>query len=87
MAHPIKFTPRGKRELQSLPKHIQRRIQEKLRDNADLQNPLVRAETLANLPPVTHRFRIGKYRASFYIDAGTIFIERVEIRSRAYRRR
>lgn len=85
--HAIQFTPHSKRELEALPPHIQHRIQEKLRDNADLPNPLVRAETLTNLPPVTHRFRIGKYRVSFYIEKRIIFIERVEMRGRAYRRR
>ena len=62
--HGIKFTPRGEREFKTLVKHIQRRIREKLRDNASLADPLVRAKPLVNLPPSTHRFRIGKYRVS-----------------------
>jgi len=83
--HEIKFTPRGERELAALPKEIQRRIQKKLRENANLPNPLVRAKPLTNLPPSTRRYRIGKYRVSFYIESNTLFIERVEIRGQAYR--
>lgn len=81
----IKFTPRGERELLSLPKNIQLRILKKLKDNASLQNPLIRAKPLVNLPPSTHRFRIGKYRASFFIEDQVICIERIELRGQAYR--
>jgi len=82
----IKFTPRGEREFKSFPRNIQRRIQKKLRDNARLSNPLTRAKPLVNLPPSTHRFRIGKCRVSFYVDDKIIFVERVEMRGGAYRR-
>lgn len=81
----IKFTPRGERELHSLPKDIQIRILKKLRNNANLQNPLIRAKPLVNLPPSTHRFRIGKYRVSFFVEEQTIFVERVGLRGQAYR--
>lgn len=81
----IKFTPRGERELHSFPKDIQSRVLKKLRDNAALQNPLIRAKPLVNLPPSTHRFRIGKYRVSFFVAHKTIFVERVELRGQAYR--
>ena len=84
--HEIQFTPRGDRELRVLPKDIQRRIVKKLRENAALANPLVRATLVVNLPPATHRFRIGKYRVSFYIESGEIFVERVELRGQAYRK-
>ena len=82
----IQFTPRGERDFKSLSPEIQKRIDKKLRDNADVDNPLNRAGPLINLPPSTHRFRIGKYRASFYIEGNTIFIERIEIRNQTYRR-
>lgn len=83
--HSIALTPRGKRELDSFPKEIQRRIHKKLLENAALANPLVRSKPLVDLPPATHRFRIGKYRVSFYIEKQTIFVERVELRGQAYR--
>lgn len=84
--HEIHFTPRGNRELRALPKEIQRRVVKKLRENAALAHPLVRATPVVNLPPATHRFRIGKYRISFYIEDGAIFVERVESRGQAYRK-
>ena len=83
----IQFTQRGERELISLPREIQRRIQKKLRENAALSDPLIRARPLTDLPPTTHRYRIGKYRVSFYLEGGIIFIERVELRGQAYRHR
>lgn len=83
--HEIQFTPRGKQELDDLSHDIQKRILQKLQDNAQLQSPLLRARPLVNLPPSTHRFRIGKYRVSFYIHDKTIFVERVELRGQAYR--
>ena len=82
----IQFTPRGSRELSRLPKEIQNRIVKKVRENANVPNPLVRAAPVVDLPPATHRFRIGKYRVSFYIATRTIFVERVELRGQAYRR-
>lgn len=82
----VQFTPRGERDFKSLSKQIQIRIYKKLKDNASLDNPLIRAEPLINLPPITHRFRVGKHRVSFYIESETIFIERIEIRNQAYRR-
>lgn len=81
----IQFTPRGERELKKLSNDIRKRIIQKLSDNASLVNPLLRAKPLVNLPPSTHRFRIGKYRISFYIQLQVIFVERVELRGQAYR--
>ena len=83
----IAFTPRGEKELAGFPRDIQERIRNKLRENATLRNPRVRAKSLVDLPPATHRFRVGKYRVSFYIEAQTIRVERVELRGAAYRRR
>lgn len=82
----IQFTPRGERDFRSLPKEVQKRIDKKLKDNTNLNNPLIRAKPLINLPPSTHRFRVGDYRISFYITSKAIFVERIEIRNRAYRR-
>lgn len=81
----IVFTPRGKRELEKLPQDIQQRILKRLQQNAKLPDPLLRAKPLVNLPPATHRFRIGKYRVSFYIASKIIYVERVELRGQAYR--
>jgi mRNA-degrading endonuclease RelE of RelBE toxin-antitoxin system len=82
----IVFTPRGERELAALPRDVQRRIHRKLQWLAQQAQPLAFAKPLVNLPPSTHRFRIGLYRVSFSLEASTIFVERVESRGQAYRR-
>ena len=81
----IFFTPRGERDLRKLDPHIRRIIMHKLVDYASKGNPLAFAKPLVNLPPASHRFRIGKYRVSFFIKSQTIFIERIELRGQAYR--
>lgn len=63
--HRIAFTPRGERELAVLPRDVQRRIHRKLHWLAAQSQPLAFAKPLVNLPPSTHRFRIGPYRVSF----------------------
>jgi mRNA-degrading endonuclease RelE of RelBE toxin-antitoxin system len=83
----IKFTPKGEQDFRKLTLSNQRRISQKLTSNASLPDPLVRAKPLINLPPATHRFRVGKYRVFFYIQEHTIFVERIESRGRAYRQR
>ena len=82
----IHFSPRGKHELEKLPRNIQERIVKKLHENTSIADPLCRAKPLINLPPATHRFRVGKYRISFYIEGTNMFIERVELRGGAYRK-
>jgi mRNA-degrading endonuclease RelE of RelBE toxin-antitoxin system len=84
--HQIVFTPRGQRELTVLPREVQRRIHRKLQWLTAQEQPFRFAKPLVNLPPLTHRFRIGIYRVSFYLADNTIFVERVESRGQAYRR-
>ena len=84
--HHIVFTPRGERDLLALPRDIQRRIHRKLHWLAAQEQPLSFAKPLVNLPPATHRFRIGHYWVSFFMATHTIWIERVELRGEAYRR-
>ena len=84
MGRTIQFTPRGERELKSLSREIQRRIQKKLREHAAIFNPLIHARPLTNLPPATHRYRIGQYRVSFFIEQDVMYVELVKIRGRAY---
>jgi mRNA-degrading endonuclease RelE of RelBE toxin-antitoxin system len=84
--HAIRFSPRSESELKDFPKDIQQRFQKKLRWFASQDKPLAFAKPLTDLPPATHRFQVGKYRISFYIENKTIFVERVEIRGSAYKR-
>lgn len=50
-------------------------------------DPLAFAEPLVNLPPATHRFRVGKYRVCFYLQKGTVVIDAVDARDDVYRKR
>ena len=80
----ILFTRRGQKDIEKLPAHIQTRIKNKLLDYSVSDNPLSFAKPLIDLPPATHRFRVGKYRISFFVHEKTIFVERVELRGEAY---
>lgn len=82
----VKLTPRGARDLEKLPKGLQGRIVKKLTFFAGQENPLTFSKSLVNLPPTTHRFRVGDYRVAFYIAGGIIYIERIRHRSEVYLR-
>ena len=80
----ILFSQRGEKDLRKLPVYIQQRIINKILDYAQTPNPFNFAKPLINLPPATHRFRVGKYRISFFIKDQTIYVERVQLRGEAY---
>ena len=83
----IEFTSCGEREFKKLPIQLQRRIVEKIELYVQSGNPLSFAKPLVNLPPATHRFRVGKYRICFYLQGFSIVIDGVDSREDAYRRR
>ena len=87
MGYSFKFTKRALRELVHLPASDQKRISQKLNFFISQKNIWLYAKPLVNLPPSTHRFRVGKlYRLSFHIADIAIIIDRIELRGRAYRR-
>lgn len=61
----VSFTPRAKKDLEKLPPDIQKRIITKLQYFISQPNPLIFSKPLVNLPPSTHRFRVGNYRIAF----------------------
>lgn len=63
----VQFTAHGKGDLDKLPRSIQQRIVKKIQFFASYENPLSFSKPLVNLPPATHRFRIGDYRVAFYV--------------------
>lgn len=83
----IEFTPAGEREFKKLTIQLQKRITEKIELYISSGKPLSFAKPLVNLPPATHRFRIGKYRICFYLGKQSIIIDGVDTREDAYRRR
>ncbi len=80
----IKFSKASEKDLKKLPKDIQKRITKKLIFFADQKDPIIFAKTLADLPPMTHRFRVGNYRIAFYIESQIIYIERIKHRREVY---
>jgi len=80
----IVFSPRGNKDLLKLPKNIQIRIAKKVTYFASQNDPITFAKPLVNLPPLTHRFRVGDYRIAFYVKEETIVIDRIEHRKEVY---
>ena len=82
----IDFTPAGERDLERLDRHLQQRILQKIGLYLSSGKPLSFAKPLINLPPATHRFRIGKYRACFYLQGSRLIIDSIDTREDIYRR-
>lgn len=80
----IQFTPKGAKDLEKLPKDLQKRIIKKLMFFATQEDPLKFSKQLVNLPPATQRFRVGDYRIAFYKDQSTIYIDRIGHRREVY---
>lgn len=80
----VKFTPRGQKDLKKLPRDLQIRILEKIQFFSEQVNPTAFAKPLVNLPPATHRFRVGDYRVAFYISGKTFYIDRIRHRREVY---
>jgi len=82
MTYEIEFKPRAIKDLESLPKDIQRRILAKIESLAnDLAGDVKR---LTNFTP-EFRLRVGDYRVLFEVEANKIVIYRVVHRKDAYR--
>ncbi|MCL4389860.1 MAG: type II toxin-antitoxin system RelE/ParE family toxin [Patescibacteria group bacterium] len=80
----VVFTPHGEEDLKRLPKDIQKRVVKKVQFFAAQENPISFAKPLVNLPPATHRFRVGDYRIAFYVSSKQIYIDRVRHRKEVY---
>lgn len=80
----VKFTPKGAKDLEKLPEDFQKRIIKKLEFFAQQEDPILFSKPLVNLPPATHRFRVGDYRIAFYVESETIYVDRVRHRREVY---
>lgn len=81
----IYFTDHGKRDLEKLPRNIRLRIVAKLQFFSKISQPLIFSKPLINLPPATHRFRVGEYRIAFYISENCLYIEKIKHRKDVYK--
>lgn len=80
----VKFGQQAQEDLKKLPKDIQTRIIKKLQFFSSQEKPLLFSKPLVNIPPATHRFRVGDYRIAFYISSNKIYIERIRHRREVY---
>jgi len=80
----VAFSPHAKKDLEKLSYDIQKRVIKKLTFFSSQEDPLLFSKQLINLPPATHRFRIGDYRIAFYISENTIYVERIGHRREVY---
>ncbi len=80
----IRFTNQGLKDLKKLPADIQKRIVKKLQFFSSQVDPMVFSKPLINLPPATHRFRVGDYRIAFHIQDGVLLIDRIRHRKEVY---
>jgi mRNA-degrading endonuclease RelE of RelBE toxin-antitoxin system len=80
----IQFTPRGQKDFEKLAPDIQRRIVAKMRFFSSQPDPVLYAKSLIDLPPATHRFRVGDYRIAFYLSGKTIVVDRIKHRKEVY---
>jgi mRNA interferase RelE/StbE len=79
------FRSHALRQLEKLPKHIQKRIIEKLDFYFDQKKPLRFAERITDPALGEYRFRIGNYRVVFDIEKQKAFILTVGNRKDIYR--
>ena len=86
MSHRFFLTRKAQRDLQKLDPHLRFFVEKKLRQFLAAERPLDFAEPLINLPPATHRFRVGKIRIKFFCQEHTLTITSIEARDKVYRR-
>lgn len=80
----VVLTKNGERDLAKLSKEVQKQIVRKLEFFSVQENPITFSKPLVDLPPSTHRFRVGDYRIAFYVENKTIYIERIKHRREVY---
>lgn len=72
-------------DLQLLPRDIQKRIAQKMKFYAGVENPLRFSEHLTDHKDAQFRFRIGEYRLKFDVVDNIIFILKIKHRKDVYR--
>lgn len=79
------FKPQALKQLEKLPKNIQKRIIKKLDFYCYQQLPLQFAEPLVDKRLGSYRFRIGEYRVVFDVERNQIIVLLVGHRKEIYR--
>lgn len=74
------------KEIQKLPKQIQKRLKIKLEWFVSKNNPLQFATALTKPADAQYRFRVGAYRVLFDVEEENIVILHVQHRREVYKR-
>ena len=80
----IFYTNKAAKQLENLPRQIQKRIVEKMRFYANQENPLKFAKRLTDYREGEFRFRVGEYRLIFDFIKGKIYILKIDKRDKIY---
>lgn len=80
----IFYTNKAVKQLENLPRQIQKRIVEKMRFYAKQENPLKFAKRLTDYREGEFRFRIGEYRLIFDVVKDKIYILKIDKRDKIY---
>lgn len=80
----IFYTDKAARQLEDLPRAVQKRIAVKMRFYANHDNPLKFAQRLTDYHEGEFRFRVGDYRLLFDVRNDTIYVLKVDRRDKAY---
>lgn len=79
------LTEQAEKDLKRLSPGLAERVKRKLRYFLSSPNPMEFAEPLVDLPPATHRFRIGKIRVKFFCRGNTFYVTGIGFRGNVYR--
>ncbi|OGD33107.1 hypothetical protein A2608_02280 [Candidatus Azambacteria bacterium RIFOXYD1_FULL_44_10] len=80
----IYYTDKASKDLESLPREIQKRIASKMRFYAGQKDPMKFAKRLINPIEGEFRFRVGDYRIFFDVIKNRIYVLSISRRDKAY---
>ena len=80
----IFYTYKAAKQLENLPRSVQKRIVEKMRFYANQKDLLKFAKRLIDYREGEYRFRVGDYRLIFDVIKDTIYILKIDKRDKIY---
>lgn len=86
MKYKLLYKKPAAKEIQKLPKQIQKRLKAKLEWFIGQANPLEFASALTKPADAQYRFRVGTYRILFDVDDDAIIILHIQHRKEVYRK-
>ena len=85
MRYEFVLTSKAQRGLKRMSPDIIVKIRRKIKYFLSVADPMVFAKPLINLPPATHRFRLGKYRIKFFRLKQIFYVTGIDLRKGVYR--